>query len=54
MWYMKTVSFVNGYDSIIRDNFLARMYHHNNLKPMASTDYRFERYGFIYTSFLDN
>jgi cysteine-rich repeat protein len=54
MWYSKSMGLVNGYDHIIRDNFLARMYHHTELKDMNSYNYRFERYGYIYTSFLDN
>jgi len=45
---------VNGYDHIIRDNFMGRMYHHNDLKSMTEYNYRFFRYGYIYTAFLDN
>mmetsp|Transcript_15255 Transcript_15255/g.15129 ORF Transcript_15255/g.15129 Transcript_15255/m.15129 type:complete len:89 (-) Transcript_15255:1113-1379(-) len=54
MWYHKNTGLVNGYDHIIRDNFIGRMYHHLNLSLMTSYNYRFERYGYIYTSFLDN
>jgi len=54
MWYTKNMGLVNGYDHIIRDNFMGRMYHHNNLVGMSRYNYRFERYGYIYTAFLDN
>jgi hypothetical protein len=54
MWYSKTMGLVNGYDHIIRDNFIGRMYHHEDLSPMTEFNYRFKRYGYIYSAFLDN
>jgi cysteine-rich repeat protein len=54
MWYLKDMGLVNGYDHIIRDNFMARMYNHTHLESMEAFSYRFERYGYIYTAFLDN
>jgi len=40
MVYSKSMGLVNGYDHIIRDNFIGRMYHHKDLEPMNSYNYR--------------
>eukprot|EP00345_Euplotes_harpa_P013898 CAMPEP_0168337858 /NCGR_PEP_ID=MMETSP0213-20121227/12458_1 /TAXON_ID=151035 /ORGANISM="Euplotes harpa, Strain FSP1.4" /LENGTH=469 /DNA_ID=CAMNT_0008343463 /DNA_START=1338 /DNA_END=2747 /DNA_ORIENTATION=- len=54
LYYSKDMGLVNGYDHIIRDNFIARMYHHNELISMTSFNYKFFKNGYWYSSFLDN
>ena len=51
--FLKQISLVNGYEKLIRDNFLARMYDHTDLAEMTSFGHRFEVQGYNYASFLD-
>ena len=54
MWYSKNLGLVNGWNHIIRWNFLPRTYNHYELEPLSAFNYRFTRYGHIYSSFVDN
>lgn len=53
-WYHKGIGIVNGYDHLIRDNFLGRTYNHTYLSTMEPMDYRYEFLGFPYSSILDS
>ena len=51
--YHKNVELVNGYDHLIRDNFLAWTYYHYDLASLKPWNWRYEHYGYPYSSLLD-
>ena len=58
--YMKTLGIAHGYEFRVRDNFMARSYNSTTLEDFSDPfyqgawDFRFWRFGYIYTSFIDN
>ena len=51
--YHKNIELVNGYDHLIRDNFLARTYNHYDLASLKPRGWRYDHYGYPYSSLLD-
>ena len=57
---MKTLGIAHGYEFRVRDNFMARSYNSTTLEDFSDPfyqgawDFRFWRFGYIYTSFIDN